>query len=88
MNFKKDECFFWGTHAGAELDLLVIKGNQRLGFEVKLTSSPKVTPSMRSAISDINIQQLYVIHAGDKTFQLDKKIQAIAMNRLMKDLRH
>ncbi|MEW5950215.1 MAG: ATP-binding protein [Thermodesulfobacteriota bacterium] len=65
MGFRKEDCFFWATHAGAELDLLVVRGRGRLGFEVKLTSSPRVTPSMRSALSDLKLQRLYVIHSGE-----------------------
>ena len=84
--FRKEDCFFWATHAGAELDLLVVRGRNRLGFEVKLTGSPRVTPSMRSALSDLKLQRLYVIHAGEETFQLEKKIQAVALPRLLEDL--
>ena len=87
MGFKKEDCFFWATHAGAELDLLVVKGREKIGFEVKLTSSPRVTPSMRSALSDLKLQRLYVIHSGEETFQLERKIQAIALTRLLDDLK-
>jgi len=83
MGFRNEECFFWATHGGAELDLLVIRGRRRLGFEVKLTSSPRVTPSMRSALSDLKLQRLYIIHSGDKTFQIERNIQAIAITRLL-----
>ena len=85
--FRKEDCFFWATHAGAELDLLVVRGRNRLGFEVKLTSSPRITPSMRSALSDLKLQRLYVIHAGEESFQLEKKIQAVALFRLSEDLK-
>jgi predicted AAA+ superfamily ATPase len=81
------QCFFWATHSGAELDLLVISGRVRFGFEVKRTSSPVVTPSMRSAISDLKLKQLDVIHAGDETFQLDKSVRAVALSRLLKDIK-
>lgn len=88
LRFSKEECFFWATHAGAELDLLVIRGRQRLGFEVKLTSSPRVTPSMRSALSDLKLQRLYIIHSGEKSFSLEKNIQAVALPRLLADLQN
>ncbi len=80
--FREEECFFWATHGGAELDLLVIRGRERLGF----TSSPRATPSMRSAIADLKLQQLYVIHAGEETFHIERKIKAIALSRLLVDL--
>lgn len=88
MGFKREECFFWATHAGAELDLLVIRGRQRLGFEVKLTSSPRVTPSMRHALSDLKLQRLYVVHAGAASFPLEKNVQALALPRLLDDLKY
>lgn len=81
-----EECFFWATHGGAELDLLIIRGRNRWGFEVKRTTAPSVTPSMRSALADLRLKRLYVIHAGDHTFPLDKRIQAVALARLTRDL--
>lgn len=86
MGFGPEECFFWGTHAGAELDLLVMRGKERLGFEVKLTGSPSVTPSMRSAFSDLKLNRLFVIHAGEETFDLAKGIKAVAFHRFMDDI--
>lgn len=62
------------------------RGRERLGFEVKLTSSPRVTPSMQSALSGLKLQRLYVIHSGEETFQLEKNIQALALSRLLEDI--
>ena len=69
------ECFFWALHSGAELDLLVVRGRQRRGFEVKLTDSPTVTPSMRSALESLKLTSLDVVHAGADTFQLGAGVQ-------------
>jgi hypothetical protein len=87
LRANTDECFFWATHAGAELDLLVVRGRRKLGFEVKRTSSPRLTPSMRNAISDLKLSRLDVIHAGEKTFSLHKKVRAVAVTRLLNDLK-
>ncbi len=87
LNAQPQECFYWATHAGAELDLLVVRGNQRVGFEIKRTSSPKITPSMRQALSDLKLQRLDVIHAGGNTFPLSNHIRAVASSRLFKDLK-
>jgi len=84
---RVDECFFWATHGGAELDLLVVRGRQRLGFEIKRTTSPPITPSMRYALSDLHLQSLEVIHAGEITFPMDKKIRAVAFRRLLQDIK-
>jgi predicted AAA+ superfamily ATPase len=84
---KSEECFFWATHGGAEVDLVVVRGRKKLGFEIKRTSSPKLTPSMRSALTDLGLQSLDVIHAGDETFPLAKKVRAVACAKLLDDLR-
>ena len=73
---RRDECFFWRTHDGAELDLLLIQGQRRLGFEIKRTDSPTVTPSMRHALSDLHLDSLTVIHAGRESYTLGDRIRA------------
>ena len=82
-----EECFFWATHGGAELDLLIVSGQKRLGFEFKRTSAPKITSSMRSALTDLKLQSLDIIHAGDRTFQLDKRVRAVSFSRILTDLK-
>lgn len=62
---RRNEAFFWGVHTGAELDLLIRKPGRNLGFEFKLTRSPKVTPSMRSALEVLGLERLYVVCHGD-----------------------
>jgi predicted AAA+ superfamily ATPase len=86
LGARSDECFFWATHAGAELDLLVKRGQHCLGFEIKRTSSPRITPSMRNAMVDLKLKRLDLIHAGDETFPMGKNIRAIALPRLLDDL--
>lgn len=80
------QCFFWATHQGAELDLFVHHGGRRLGFEFKRSTSPAVTPSMRTALSDLKLEHLWVVHAGSETFPLAEKITAVAAARVLDDL--
>lgn len=82
LQVSRNEMFFWGLHAGAELDLLIAKNKKRLGFEIKLTNSPAITPSMRSALETLKLHHLYVICHGDgKPWPLAEKITAVpAMN--------
>jgi hypothetical protein len=87
LGARVEECYFWATHAGSELDLLVASGRQRLGFEIKRTSSPRLTPSMRNALTDLKLRSLDVIHAGDETFPLAKGVRAVAFSRLLKDIK-
>ena len=70
----------------AELDLYARKGNERLGIEVKLSSAPAVTPSMRHALRDLNLDELMVVHAGDSSCPLAERIRAVSAHRLITDL--
>jgi len=87
LGVSAEDCFFWATHGGAELDLLIVRGQKRLGFEFKRTSAPKITTSMRSALADLKLQSLDIIHAGDCTFQLDKRVRAVSFSRVLTDLK-
>lgn len=86
LGARDEECFFWGTHAGAELDLLVVRGHRRLGIEFKFTSSPRMTRSMHSALRDLKLDRLDVVHAGDHTYPLAERARALALKRLYEDL--
>jgi predicted AAA+ superfamily ATPase len=86
LHVEPEACFFWATHSGAELDLLVISGRRRLGFEIKRTSSPRISGSMRSALADLELERLDVIHAGDDTFPMADKIRAVALRRVLQDV--
>ncbi len=79
LEARPEECYFWGTHSGAELDLLVVRGRRRFGFEFKRTVAPKITRSMREAMKDLLLDHLDVIHAGDATFPMTDKIRAVAL---------
>jgi uncharacterized protein len=81
-----EECFFWATHSGAELDLLVVRGSRRLGFEFKRTTAPRLTPSIRSAVDDLKLERLHLIHAGEKTFSLAERVRAVPLHRIWEDL--
>ena len=86
LRARWNECFFWATHGGAELDLLVVRGRTRIGFEIKRSVAPVVTPSMRTALKDLGLSHLDVIHAGDRTYPLAPRIRAVALSRLLVDL--
>jgi len=78
---------FWGTHAGAELDLLLHHAGRRLGIEFKFTEQPNTTKSMRIALQDLELDHLYVVHPGEYEFALDPTITALPLARLMDLLR-
>ena len=87
LRAEPEECFFWATHAGAELDLVVISGDSRLGFEVKRTTSPRVTKSMRSARETLGLEMVLVVHAGRDSYPLQKGFRAVSVHQLLDEVR-
>ena len=77
------ECYFWRTHTGAELDLFVVRGKRRVGIEVKRTTAPVITPSMRNAVADLKLTELHVVHSGTTSFPMAEKIRAVAFQDLL-----
>jgi len=76
---KPDAAYFWATHQGAELDLLMFKGSQRIGVEFKRTDTPKLTPSMRIALSDLALDALYVVYPGLHRYPLADRVEAVPL---------
>ncbi|MFM8475696.1 MAG: ATP-binding protein [Planctomycetaceae bacterium] len=80
------DAYFWGTHSGAELDLLLSHKGRRLGIEFKFSDRPGTTKSMRVVLQDLALDHLYVVHPGEHTFALDATITAISLPRLLEIL--
>ncbi len=78
-----EEVWFWGTHAGAELDLLVTADGHRLGFEIKYTASPRVTKSMRAAIETLRLDRLVIVYPGERRLPLADHIEAFGLADLV-----
>ncbi len=87
LDVRSDEIHYWRTHTGAELDLLVVRGGLRIGFEVKRTTAPAMTPSMRSSMQDLKLKALTVVHAGEESFALDKNVVALSSTELTEKIR-
>jgi predicted AAA+ superfamily ATPase len=86
LGARREEVFFWATHAGAEIDLLVIRGQRRFGFELKRTAAPKMTPSIWTALEDLRLDRIDVVYPGEHTFPLAERVRAVALSRLYEDL--
>lgn len=78
------DAYFWGTHGGAELDLCWTTGLRRIGIELKYTSSPAVTKSMRVALEDLRLDQLYVVHPGEGCYSLSDRVYAAGLADMKK----
>lgn len=84
-NASPEECYFWKTQSGAELDLLIIKNGKRIGFEIKYADSPKITPSMKIAFNDLKLDHLYLIFPGKESFPMTENITAEGIDSFRKN---
>jgi predicted AAA+ superfamily ATPase len=83
---RRSDAYFWSTHTGAELDLLVFNDDRRFGFEIKLSNSPALTPSMRSALSSLGLDHLYVVCSGDSApWPLAERITALPLAAIWRE---
>lgn len=78
------DIYFWATHAGAELDLLVISKGRRYGFEFKYKDAPGTSRSMRTAIKDLSLEYLWVVYPGKQEYDLDDNISVIPISGISK----
>jgi len=79
---EPDQAYFWATHQGAELDLLLLKDGRRLGVEIKRMDAPTLTPSMRIALADLNLEQLIVLYPGSEAYQLEPRVRVMPISSL------
>ena len=79
---QPDETYFWATHQGAELDLLLFKNGRRLGVEAKRMDAPRITPSMRIALEDLKLEQLVVIYPGLKGYTLADRVRVVPLAKV------
>jgi uncharacterized protein len=83
-SFRPDEAYYWATHNGAELDLLLFKDGRRIGVECKRADAPVLTPSMKIALKDLKLDQLYVLYPGDRTYSLAKEVKVMPLAKFVK----
>lgn len=80
---EPDEAYFWATHQGAELDLLLFKSGKRIGVECKRSDAPSLTPSMRIALANLKLDHLHVVYPGDRQYALAKNVDALPLGDLI-----
>lgn len=83
---KAHDCYFWQTHAGAELDLLLLINDQKIGFEFKYADAPRTTKSMHTSLEDLQLDHLYVIYPGAVDYPLTDKITVCGLENYLKRL--
>jgi len=78
--FRPDDAYYWATHNGAELDLLLFKAGRRIGVECKRADAPTLTPSMRIALSDLKLDELRVVYPGTSRYRLGKRVEVLPLS--------
>ena len=77
-----DEAFFWGTHQGAEIDLILRQGDTLVGVECKRTDAPRMTPSIRHALDDLGLARVVVLYPGDRPYALAEQVAVVPVHAL------
>ncbi len=80
-----DEAFFWATHQGAEIDLILKRGDQRIGIECKHADAPRLTKSIRIAMNDLHLNKVVIIYPGNKPYLLSEKVSVLPVSALGSD---
>ena len=78
-----EDCYFWAVHQQGELDLLIGHGQQRVAYEVKYTSTPRITPSVLLALKSLKLDRLSIVYPGADTFPLSEKVTALASKDIL-----
>ena len=79
---EPDEAYFWATHTGAELDLLLLKDGRRYGLEMKHQDAPRLTASMRIALEDLGLDHLTVLYPGSRAYALADRVRVVPLEAL------
>ena len=79
---QPDEACFWATHQGAEIDLVVRKNGKLSGIECKRTDAPKLTPSMRIALEDLQLSRIAVVYPGIKRYSIAAEVEAVPLREI------
>ena len=80
--------YFWATQSGAELDVLLMTGGARYGVEVKYGDAPGITKSMRIALDDLGLRQLFVVYPGREAYDLDKRVTVLPLEQARTRVAH
>ena len=82
LGAASDEVFYWATHSGAEIDLMLFRRGQRIGFAFKFTDSPRLTKSMMVAKKDLKLDRVTVVYPGQESIPLAEGVDAVPLGRL------
>jgi hypothetical protein len=79
---QPDSVYFWATYQGAEIDLVLSHNGKMYGVECKRTDAPRMTPSIRNAIEDLDLERVAVIYPGQKRYPISERVDAVPLHAL------
>lgn len=79
-DYDENDCYYWSTHQGPELDLLVMHKGKRLGYEFKFSEAPQITKSMRVAMQDLKLDSLTIVNPGPHEYSMEEKINVLGLS--------
>ena len=83
----RSQAFFWATHTGADVDLLLLQQGRRIGFECKVMDTPKATKSMHMALNDLSLDELLVVVPRSGEYPISQKIRVCGVGEAVAALR-
>jgi hypothetical protein len=80
--FHPEEAFYWATHAGAEIDIVMQRNNTLYGVECKRVDAPRMTPSIRTALDELGLEKILIVYPGSRAYSLADRVKAIPLSAL------
>ena len=84
---EPEEAFFWATHQGAEIDLVMVKDGHLLGVECKRADAPSLTPSIRIALEDLKLERIAVVYPGPRRYFLADRVEAVPLQAVLQGMK-
>jgi predicted AAA+ superfamily ATPase len=80
------QAFFWGTHSGAELDLLLMLGGKRYGVEFKCADAPVMTKSLHIALADLKLERAWIVYPGPENYPVHEQVRVCSLTGFLQEL--
>jgi predicted AAA+ superfamily ATPase len=76
------EAYCWGTHAGAELDLLLLQGGRRYGVELKYSDAPRMSKSLHIALDDLGLDRAWIVYPGQESYPVHDRVEVVSIRQV------
>lgn len=77
---------YWRTQGSAEIYLPLFLKGRRVGVGIKRADAPNMTPSMGSALEDLELYRLLVVYPASVRYTLRLKVEAMSLSQCVAEL--